>query len=94
MYLAHVKREAVMRATEVRNAMISGMWSNSNLDDGKGSRTQALTEIEENFQNTIRLIYSGKDPNDDILLNHPLFTAMNLDDPPEVVPLPTTENLN
>jgi hypothetical protein len=57
--------------------MISGMWSNSNLDDGKSTREQALAEIEDNYQNVIESIYTGEFKKDEIP-DHPLFTAMNL----------------
>lgn len=81
MYLAHSKRVAVDRATGVRDAMISGMWSNSNLDDGKDTRSKALMEIEESYQNTLISIYNEDHQEEQIDLDrHPLFTEMNIDD--------------
>lgn len=81
MYLAHSKRVAVDRATGVRDAMISGMWSNSNLDDGKDTRSKALLEIEESYQNTLISIYNNETPLEEMDLDsHPLFAGMDLDD--------------
>ena len=93
MYQAHCRRLEVDRATDVKNAMISGLWSNSNLDDDKNTRQNALTEIEESYQETIRLIYSREsteDPEIDID-ELPFFKAMNFDWA-EAVPDRTTTN--
>lgn len=88
MYVAHSKRLEVERATDVKNAMISGLWSNSNLDDGKNTREQALAEIEQNYQDILRTIYSSNFVAEEIDINtHPLFTAMNLDIDQEPTPI-------
>jgi len=52
-----MKRKSIEEAFQVKNAMISGLWSNSNWDDGKDTRQKALRDIEESYQNSIRQIY-------------------------------------
>lgn len=59
MFEAFMKRRAVDEAREVKNAMISGLWSNSNYDDNKNTRKKALKDIEENYQEAINIIYNG-----------------------------------
>lgn len=82
MYLAHSKRIAVDRLTHEKVAMISGMWSNSNLDDGKNTREQALKDIEDNYQLQLLSVYTEGKSEDEIEFdNHPFFSAMNLDGP-------------
>lgn len=64
-------------------AMISGMWSNTNLDDGKNTREQAIREIEDNYQNQLIAVYNENNEESEIdLKTHPLFKAMKLDDMP------------
>lgn len=79
MYLAHAKRIAVEKAEAVRNAMISGLWANSSLDDGKNTRTQALDEVQSNFNEMIKEIYAGKETPEaqEEFENHPLFQKIN-----------------
>lgn len=60
--------------------MISGLWANTNLDDGKQTRQKALRDIEENYQTSLNLIYSTEDKELDYEEIDPLFAAMNLDD--------------
>lgn len=79
MYVAHSKRIAIERLTMEKMAMISGMWSNSNLDDGKNTRQQALREIEDNYQMQLLSVYNEEEAEDDVF-EHPFFQAMNLDD--------------
>jgi hypothetical protein len=58
--------------------MISGLWANTNLDDGKQTRQNALRQIENDHQNTIHEIYLGKDEEIDYEQD-PFFAAMKLD---------------
>ena len=71
------KRKAIERATDVRNAMIGGLWANTNLDDGKDTRTRLLREIQDNYDDTIKEIYVGKRDEID-LKEHPFFAAMKV----------------
>ena len=80
MFQAYLKRKAVDEAREIRNAMISGLWSNSNYDDNKNTRQKALKDIEENYQQAINIIYNGPEEYE-IDLDQPFFAAMDLDDP-------------
>lgn len=59
MFEAFMKRKAVDEAREVKNAMICGLWANSNYDDNKNTRKKALQDIENNFQEAVNIIYNG-----------------------------------
>lgn len=72
------KRKAIERATEVRNAIIAGLWANTNLDDNKGSRSRALEEIQNNYDDTIEEIYIGIRREDIDLNDDPFFAAMKV----------------
>ena len=74
-----MKRRAVNEARDVKNAMISGLWSNSNYDDNKNTRKKAIQDIEESYQNAVNIIYNGEEAYE-INLDQPFFKAMNLDD--------------
>lgn len=76
LFEAFMKRKAVDEARAVKNAMVSGLWSNSNYDDEKGTRKKALEDIENNYQETINIIYNGEesyevDMNQDFWANVP-----------------------
>jgi hypothetical protein len=60
MFEAFMKRRAVDHAKEVKNAMISGLWSNSNYDDDKNTRKKALEDIDNTYQETINIIYNNE----------------------------------
>jgi hypothetical protein len=59
--------------------MISGLWSNSNYDDEKGTRKKALEDIENNYQETINIIYNGVESYE-VNMDQPFWAAMNLDE--------------
>ena len=48
-YEVFVKRSLVEGLEQRKEQMISALWSNSNWDDDKGTRKQAIEELEENF---------------------------------------------
>lgn len=79
LFEAFMKRKAVDEARAVKNAMISGLWSNSNYDDEKGTRKKALEDIENNYQETINIIYNGVESYE-VNMDQPFWAAMNLDD--------------
>lgn len=61
--------------------MISGLWSNSNYDDGKNTRRDALLNIEKMFNDTIYLIYNGVNRDEEAdqkMHNDPFFAAIKL----------------
>jgi hypothetical protein len=87
MLEAHSKREALELATQVKNAMISGLWSNPNFDDNKQTRRRAIEEIESNHKEVIKSLY-GRIIRDEDLEEHPFFAAMKLDEVPSDTPIP------
>lgn len=59
MYLASMRREAIEGLEARKLAMTTGFWANDGLNDDKGSRTDALENLEEQFQKAVELVYSG-----------------------------------
>ncbi len=65
----------------VKDAIVAGIWGNSNYDPQKegqeGARKQILEHIEEQFQNAIHEIYTGEriSDNDEIDWDDPFFAA-------------------
>jgi hypothetical protein len=88
-YEAHAKRLAVKQAVDHRNAMVTGLWANSNLDDGKDTRKQFLTEIDNSLDETLATIYGKKEPEIDFNTD-PFFAAMKLPDEGNVPDRTTT----
>lgn len=80
-YDAHVKRKAVEAASRVKEAMIAGLWGNTNLDDGKQTRKNMLIEIEEAYDHAIKMIYSGESDEIDqeTIESDPFLSAMSFD---------------
>lgn len=67
-----------MESMEARKlAIISGLYSNSNLDDGKNTRQKMIGEIEENFREAIIRLYDPLEETDQIKDN-PFFDAINV----------------
>lgn len=56
--------------------MIAALWSNSNYDDDKETRKQAIEEIEENFQAVSDLIMGRAEPEEEIDEENPFFGQM------------------
>jgi hypothetical protein len=81
MFSSFMRRKAVEEAREVKNAMICGLWSNSNYDDNKNTRQKALKDIEESYQEAIRIIYNEPDEEFDLDLDQPFWAGMDLSDP-------------
>ena len=78
-------------ATDHKNAMIAGLWANSNLDDGKNTRNQALESIENSYNETVAIIYSDHKSEEIDFQTDPFFKAMKLPDDPGSVPDRTTK---
>lgn len=88
MLAAHSKREAIRMATEVKNAMISGLWANPNFDDDKQTRRRAIDEINESLQELVRELYDKIGmKKKDAMEEHPFFAAIKLADVPEDTPI-------
>jgi len=77
-----VRRKTVDRLNAIRDSMIAGVWGNSNYDaqeEGKeGPRREILARIDEQFQETIEEVYTGKKVKkaDDIDWTDPFFKAI------------------
>lgn len=75
MFEAYMKRKAVEDAKEVKNAMICGLWGNSNYDDNKSTRQKALKDIENNYQEAINIVYNGVESYE-IDMDQPFWAAV------------------
>lgn len=42
--------------------MIGALWSNPNWDDDKGTRTEAIENIEENYREAMRIVMGKRKP--------------------------------
>lgn len=56
--------------------MITGLYANTNLDDGKDTRQTIISNMEENFRAAIESLYDPKEEKD--LKDNPFFDAMNV----------------
>lgn len=83
MYLAFVRREAVKSMTLSRNAIVTGIWSNSSFDssENRNARQDALREIDEQWEVAVQKIY-GNDPEEQDLSASPFFAAMKVPELP------------
>lgn len=70
-------RRRIIEGMEVRkNAMIAALWSNSNWDDDKGSRGEAIEELENNFDEAVAIITTGHvEGEEEIDKDNPFFSA-------------------
>lgn len=59
--------------------MINGFWSNDGMNDDKGTRQDAIKDLEENFQSAVQSILSGKkhESEPEIDKSNPFFSAMD-----------------
>lgn len=71
---------ALTRVSELRNAMIAGVWSNSNYDDEKNTRERLLRSIDDFYDNAVAQLYGGeKEYVEEIdRENDPFFAAMKV----------------
>jgi hypothetical protein len=68
---------ALSRVGELRNAMVAGVWSNSNYDDEKNSRQGFLNRIDEFYDHAVSTIYDDENRHlEEIDMDDPFFAAM------------------
>jgi hypothetical protein len=77
MFAAHAKRVAVERVHKIKEAMVGGVWSNSNYDDGK-TRADLLQKIDEFATQAIASIYDPVEDDGKLDMNNPFLAAMKL----------------
>ncbi len=102
LYEAHCKREAVEAAERVRNAQISGVFANTNLDaqeqDQESPRTGVLKDIYDAYVEAVKKIYNQfEEESDQIDWDDPFFKAMKVPSNPyykPTSPLPHDHNLD
>lgn len=73
-----MKRQLIESLETRKDRMIAALWSNSNWDDDKGSRKDAIEEIEENFEEATEMILLGIGPQEEeveIDEDNPFFAA-------------------
>ena len=78
MYEAHTKREQVERVNRERNAYISGLLANTNLDDNKGSKRNALQSIDYSYHEALKSIYNVIKEKELDFKEDPFFAAIRV----------------
>lgn len=63
-YEAAKKRDLVETLERRKDGMISALWSNSNYDDEKNTRQNAIADIEERCEEAVEIILTGIDPSE------------------------------
>ena len=76
MYEAFLKRQVIKGMTRRKDAMIAALWANDGLNDDKGTRTNAISEIEENFQAAIEDFLNPGVHEEEYDPDNPFFSAM------------------
>jgi hypothetical protein len=74
-YAAYLTRHAIEGLERRKDQMIASLWSNSNYDDDKGTRTNAIEELEHHYDEAIALILHGPQDSqeEDIDEDNPFF---------------------
>jgi len=90
LYTAHIRRDSVKTLTDIRNAQISGLWANTNLDpqkEGENPRGEILEKVYENYIDSIKKVYNQFDEKKDsgIDWDDPFFKAMKVPSNPHYV---------
>jgi hypothetical protein len=94
LYRAHIRRKQIAEATAYKNAMVAGLMANTNLDDGKQTRQNILSDIEAKHLDSITMIYNGKSDEELDYEQDPLIAAINVDRTPESVNTTDTNDLD
>lgn len=77
MYESYSRREAAKKALLERNAYISGLLANTNLDDEKSTKRNLLENVDIDYQNRLKSIYNIIEEEID-LESDPFFKAMKI----------------
>lgn len=56
--------------------MIAAFWANDGMNDDKGTRANAIQELEQNFEDAISAILGGGTEEAEIDKSNPFFAAM------------------
>ena len=91
LYEAFMKREQAVKILDERNAYISGLLANTNLDDGKQTKKRMLENVDIDYQNTLRSIYNINIEDNIEFDQDPFFKAMRIpgiEPESEVPPVP------
>lgn len=76
LYSAFARRKAIERVMSLKEAMVSGVWGNSNYDD-KDTRLKLLKEIDDSFRRAMDRI-NGLTVEEEIDPADPFFAAMKV----------------
>lgn len=90
LYEAHIKRESSKTALLERNAYITGLLANTNLDDNKNTKRNMLENVDTDYENKLRSIYNVISKEID-LKDDPFFAAIKI--PRYDAPEEATDNL-
>lgn len=88
MFESHARRQATERTLATKDAIVSGIWANTNLDH-ENQRKSVLEDIDRGFDLAIKSIY-GEKVEEEIDMNNPFFAAMQV---PEIDQEITTQEV-
>jgi hypothetical protein len=83
MFIAYAQRTAAQRVNEIKNAMVSGIWANTDFNEGN-ERSSALEKVEEFAANAIDSIYGDRHDEVEIDMDAPFFQAMKVPEVPQI----------
>jgi hypothetical protein len=90
LYEAHTKREQSEKALDERNAYITGLLANTNLDDGKSTKRNMLENVDIDYQNALKSIYNIVNKDEIDFDQDPFFKAIKI--PGAEIPVEATES--
>lgn len=59
-YIAFLKRRSVEELEKRKMALVTGLWANDGLNDEKGTRSQALEQLDSQFEEAKKIVYMGR----------------------------------
>lgn len=81
-FTAYAKRQALERVHGIKEAMVSGVWANSNYDEDN-ARADLLRKIDQFVEQATWAIYSGIDE-EELDMNDPFLAAMKVPEVPQI----------
>lgn len=75
-YTAFVKRNVIETLERRKEGMIHALWANEGFNDDKGTRQNAIQEIEANFEEAVKSILGGSVEEEEIDKENPFFAQM------------------
>lgn len=59
-YISFLKRRSVVELEARKLALTTGLWANDGFNDDKGTRAQALEQIDDQFKEAASIVYMSR----------------------------------